>query len=108
MIDWNSLVLAPVASTFGQDVDYTPAGGPAVRITAVFAEPYIQVDPLGSPGVASTQPRLGVQLSQMPAGWDALNAQGDTFTVVATGKNYTVSSGQPDSKGWAHLLANDA
>lgn len=109
MIDWNALVLAPVAGIFGQAVDYTPAGGQTVRLeNAIFSEPYVSVDPLGQPGVASTQPRLGLQVSLMPAGWDAINAQGDTFTVVATGKSYTVNSGQPDSKGWAHLTANDA
>lgn len=108
MIDWDTLVLAPLAQVFGQPVDYTPAGGQTVRISGVFDAGYVSVDPLGEPGAVSVGPRLGVQVSQLPAGWDPRNAEGDTFTVVATGKTYRVRLGMPDSHGWARLDANAA
>ena len=100
------LVVGPVVGTFGQPVDYTPAGGSTVRITAVFTEAYVSIDPMGPPGVSSVGPRLGVQVSQLAAGWDPINAQGDTFTVVLTGKTYVVRQGMPDGKGRANLDAN--
>ena len=108
MVDWDALVIGPVMTVFGQAVDYTPDGGITVRLTdAVFDDGFYPVDPIGQPGVMSTQPRLGVRIASMPAGWDAINAEGDIFTVVATGKTYRVREGQPDSHGHARLDANE-
>ena len=107
MINWNALVVGPMMDTFGQPVSYTPAGGQAVPITATFVGASLVVDPLIQPGAVTHAPRLGVQVSQLPAGWDAENAEGDTFTVIATGKNYRVTVGKADGRGHAMLQATE-
>ena len=43
-----------------------------------------------------------------PPGFDAKEAQGDRFVVLATGATYIVHSGEPDSHGHALLRANIA
>lgn len=100
------MVIGPVMGVFGQPVDYTPAGGTAIRINAAFFDGAASVLDGYAPGVTSTSPHLGVQVSQLPVGWDPLNAQDDTFVVVATGKAYRVREGKPDGRGRARLDAN--
>lgn len=107
MIDWNAVVLAPVMGVFGERVRYMPANGAPFDTThSVFDDGFQEVDPLGSPGVLSSHPVLGIQLSEFPAGFDAKEAQGDIFTVLRTGVTYIVKSGEPDSHGHALLRAN--
>jgi hypothetical protein len=108
VIDWNALVVGPVMGVFAQPVTYVPAGGAPISITAVFDEAFQEVTLPGDASVLSTGPMLGVQLSQMPAGFDPEASQGDQFTVLATGATYVVRQGQPDGHGWALLLANEA
>lgn len=109
MIDWNAIVLAPVMGVFGEQVLYQPAVGTPFGINhAVFDDGFTEVDPLGSPGVLSAKPVLGVKLSEFPFGFDAKEAQGDRFTVARTGVTYIVRSGEPDSHGHALLRANVA
>ena len=57
-------------------------------------------------GVTTSNPRLGIQLSQFPAGFDPKLAQGDRFTVKRTGRTYVVKLGMPDGQGGARLDAN--
>jgi hypothetical protein len=101
VVDFDSLVNGPVTDTFGVPVVYTPAGGASRTITATFFEGYLAVEPGYGPPAQSSNPILGVQLSQLPAGYDAEAAQDDLVTV--NGKDYVVKSGQPDGNGWAKL-----
>ena len=105
MIDWNALVLGPTMGVFGEPVTYN-IGLQSYALTAVFDEAFTSVDALSDPGVMSVHPVLGVRLSELPAGYDPENAQGDRFTVGRTGITYVVKSGRPDSHGHARLDAN--
>ena len=105
-IDWNSAVLTPSFGVFAEPVTYTRAGGATFSISGVFDAGFVEADPINMPGVLTSEPVLGIQLSQFPSGYDPLNAQQDTFTVLSNGKTYVVRSGQPDSHGWAMLEAN--
>jgi hypothetical protein len=109
-VDWDNLVIGPVAQVFGTT---TPAGAPGVvyrpqngtafpLASAIFEEGFAVVQGPGYQPVSTQQPTLGVRLSLFAA----LPAQGDTFTVLASGQTYIVNDVQPDGLGWAKLLAN--
>ncbi|WP_298281254.1 hypothetical protein [Acidocella sp.] len=108
-VDWDGLVIGPLAATFGQSVTYTHQAGTVEAITGVFDSEYLSLDPiggsleqLGSPAnITSSRPVLGVQLSQFLAA----PLQGDTLTL-ATGAAYSVMEVRPDGHGWAKLLLN--
>lgn len=109
MIDWDAVVLGPVMGVFGESVLYAPVNSAPFQIThGVFDDGFAEIDPLGSPGVLSSHPTLGIQLSEFPADFDAKEAQGDRFTVLRTGVVYIVKAGEPDSHGHALLRANVA
>lgn len=108
MIDWDSAVLGPLQGVFGQPAEYTPAGGETVPITVVFDEAYLGVDEATGLPVTTARPVAGVQVSQLPAGYDAGNAQGDLLRIVKTGVLYVVKSGKPDGHGHARLDLNVA
>ena len=113
MIDWDAAVIGPTNSVFGEPILYWPSivsaiysAGVALPINGVFDEGYTPVTLVEDPAVSSTHPVLGVQLSQLPAAFDPINAQEDRFTVVRTGLTYIVKAGKPDGHGWARLDAN--
>ena len=106
MTDFAGLLHASVSRTFGERVNYTPAGGPAITLTdAIFREPTATVEVPDGPPMLTVRPSLGVRLAAMPAGWDPEAAQGESFTVASTGKTYTVAQGRPNGAGWAYLEA---
>lgn len=113
-VDFDSLVVGPCMAIFGGDILYTARAGGAIRITGVFNEAYLDVDPLGRGGLASEtaswgyqgaisseMPVLGVQLSQFLPGEPL---QGDE--LVARGTTYVVREVRPDGQGGALLLLN--
>lgn len=112
MIDWDALVIGPTVGVFGQPVTYIPGAGSPVfdegpfDITAVFDEGYSPADQFSDPSVSTSQPRLGIRLSEFPDGYEAETAQGDTFLVQRTGKTYIVKLGMADGYGGARLDAN--
>jgi hypothetical protein len=107
MIDWSAVVLAPVMAVFGEEVRYMPAAGAPFTIKhGVFDAGFAPVDPFSAPAVLSSHPVLGILLSEFPPGFDAKEAQGDRFTVMASGITYIVKAGEPDSHGHALLRAN--
>jgi predicted NAD/FAD-dependent oxidoreductase len=103
-MDWSGLVVGPCMTVFGESIVYTPAGGSPITITAVFTDGYMPVMAGFEPAEITSRPVLGVQVSQMPLGWTADEAQGDTF--VARGRTYIVKAGKADSFGGARLEAN--
>lgn len=114
MIDWDSLVLAPLEGIFGEvapdakPIVFQPADGSAAYpIDGVFDAAWRDlevVDPLGATG---TLPVLGVRLSR----WVALGRrepqQDDQLTIPRTGKTYIVKEVRPDSHGGAKLLLGE-
>lgn len=114
MIDWDTNVIGPLMTVFGETVSYTPRSGSPLTITGVFDAEFRALTPLGGMlgrepldyggmgDTASTGPALGVQLSQFAVP----PVQGDTLTV--RGALYQVREVQPDSHGAARLLLNEA
>lgn len=103
MIDFDVLVNGPVQQTFGQACQYTPKGSTtAIAITATFFNGYLAITDGSAPPPQSSRPMLGVQLSQLPLGFDAESTQDDLVTVIGVG-SFVVKSGKPDGLGWAQL-----
>lgn len=119
-VDWDSLVVGPTTSIFGDQVEYRPAYGTSFMIVGVFDEAFIELTPLGpggidtesfgigSPGGISEQmPVLGVQLSQ----FRTPPLQSDLLVIrsgAAAGRMFQVKEVRPDSHGGAELLLNEA
>lgn len=110
MIDWDSLVLAPLETIFGEgqrpegQVTFYPAGRNAYPIDGVFDSAYREVeliDPLV--GAASTQPVLGVRLSM----FREPPVQDDEVYIPSISKRYLVMEVRPDSHGWAKLMLSE-
>jgi len=111
VIDFDALVLGPSMQVFGALVTYEPAlsspvaAGGSFDVTAIFDDGFVSAGEFDQ-GVITSNPRLGIQLSQFPAGFDPKLAQGDRFTVRKTGRTYVVKLGMPDGQGGARLDAN--
>lgn len=103
MIDFDAQLNAAVQRTFGIPATLTTALAVApVPISVVWFDGYMAPDDGLPPPPQSTRPHAAVQLSQLPAGFNAENAQGDLLVVPSKG-SYLVKSGQPDGLGWANL-----
>ncbi|PWK30859.1 head-tail joining protein [Pseudomonas sp. OV226] len=110
MIDWDSLVLGPLETIFGEGeqpagkVMFYPAGGIGYAIDGVFDSAYREVemiDPMV--GVASTQPVLGVRLSTFAQPPE----QDDQVFIPRVNQRYLVTEVRPDSHGWAKLMLSE-
>ena len=110
MIDWDSLVLGPLETIFGEGeqpagkVMFYPVVGTGYAIDGVFDSAYREVemiDPMV--GATSTQPVLGVRLSTFLAS----PGQDDEVYIPSVGKRYLVIEVRPDSHGWAKLMLSE-
>lgn len=105
MIDWDQQLLAPLQDTFGEPVNYRPAGAAAYDITGIFDRAYTQdVEPLDAddPTINTTNPVLGVRDSvfrQPPQ-------QGDRLYIPRAAQLFVVKDVQPDSHGGSKLVLN--
>ncbi len=111
MIDWDSLVLAPLQQIFGDAPPasgqgafiYTSKGGPRTfGIGGIFDEAYREVDLVSGTAATTVMPVLGVRLVEFPTP----PLQDDTLVRVLTGESYIVKEVRPDSHGWAKLMLN--
>lgn len=102
MIDWDAAVLGPLNGVFGESAWYMPATTRPLPITGIFDEAYRDIDLAGGMGVSTTQPVLGVQLSQFPE----LPEQGDRLTIARTKETFIVKEVRPDGHGAAKLMLN--
>ena len=103
MVDWDSLVLGPLQSVFGEPITFLPAVGAPVAATGVFDEAYHEVDLAGGMAVTTEHPVLGIQVSAFPS----LPLQGDRVTIASRGKTYVIREVQIDGHGAAKLLLNE-
>lgn len=102
-MDWNAAterLLGVAMSTFGgkDPVTYTPVTGSPKEIKAIFDAEFQSIDNKTGLPLSSTQPALGVRLSDLPAA----PRKGDHVTVKGT--TYKVMESQPDGQGGALLL----
>ena len=114
MINWDLEVLGPLmgSGVFGEDIQptYMPALGSSFPIDGVFddAAKVVVILDDGAPGMQTTDPTLGVRLSQFPADPVA----GDKVFLPANvalrrpNQLFIVSEVLPDSHGWAKLELN--
>ena len=106
MEDWNdhrNRLLGIAMKTFGgkDPVTYTPVSGAPVSIMGVFNEAYQPIDNATGLPLSSTQPALGVRLSDLPAA----PRKGDKATIKT--KTYKVMDSHPDGGGGAILLLHE-
>lgn len=87
-------------ATFGQGVSYTPKGGVASTIVAIFDAAYESVSLVDGVSVSSVRPALGVRLADL----SVAPRRGDSFVIGAT--TYEVRDVQLDGQGGATLLAH--
>ncbi|MGF6978954.1 hypothetical protein QFZ94_007469 [Paraburkholderia sp. JPY465] len=109
MIDWDSLLLAPVESVFGQSANYYSADGHyAALLNGVFDEAVTDVDVMDGVPVTTKRPCYGFRVSQLPV----TAQQGDTLLIPAApgaplaDTTYVVREVRVDGHGWCLLLLN--
>lgn len=108
-VDWDSELLSPLQSVFGEAVNYRPARGEAFDISGIFDRPYTQeVEPLDAddPGINTTHAVLGVRDGEFTAAGRALPEQGDRLFVASAATVFVVADVQPDSHGGRKLVLN--
>jgi len=103
-IDWNAEVIGPLMGVFGEPVVYAPQAGATFQITGVYDKAFFAVDVETGSLVSTSQPTLGVQLSQFPSNY--LPQQGDQLRIVGTGEQWEVREVHSDGKGGARLMLN--
>ncbi|WP_434663469.1 hypothetical protein P5W99_24425 [Paraburkholderia sp. A3BS-1L] len=103
-IDWNAAVIGPLQGVFGEPVSYTSILGASFQITGVYDKAFFAVNVETGSLVSTSQPTLGVQLSQFPSNY--LPQQGDQALIIGTGEQWEVREVHSDGKGGARLMLN--
>ena len=110
MIEWDSVLLAPVEGVFGQPAIYGTRDGAQYPLNGVFDEAVTDVDVSESPPVTTVHPVYGYRVSALPVP----ARQGDTLFIPAApgaplaDARYVVREVRIDGHGWGLLLLNDA
>lgn len=84
-----------------KEVVYTPSGGAAQTIRAVFDRAHVDVDPATDRPIVSTQPVAGIRLADL----DTAPREGDEVTVGGTA--YTVHRVEVDGQAGADLFLHE-
>lgn len=103
MIDWDSLVLAPLQNVFGEPVTYVDDIGVVVAGHGIFDEAYREVNLVDSGAVTTEHPVLGIRTSD----FSVMPRQTGRITILRTGKTYVIREVQIDGHGAAKLLLNN-
>ncbi|MBB5444647.1 MULTISPECIES: hypothetical protein [unclassified Paraburkholderia] len=103
-INWNAEVIGPLMGVFGEPVTYMPLTGLPFQIAGVYDKAFFAVNVETGSLVSTSQPTLGVQLSQFPSNY--LPQQGDQLLIVGTGEQWEVREVHSDGKGGARLMLN--
>jgi hypothetical protein len=107
-MDWDDAVdasiLGPLMKTFGTAISYMPAVGASFPIQGIYDKAFFGVDPTTGEMIVTTQPTVGVQLSQFAGYADPL--QGDQLTIIKTGEQWEVREVHEDGHGAARLMLN--
>jgi hypothetical protein len=102
VVDFSN-ALDAVLAAFGETVTYTPYGGTAASITAVWGDVYSDVDAATGAVMQSDQPNILIKESDLAAG---VAQEGDTVTRSAV--TYKVIKREIDGQGGAKLLLHEA
>jgi hypothetical protein len=101
-IDWDKCLLGPVVGVFGEKVMYTPAGGVAFPIWAVYDEANKDLSLAGGMGVNTSSPIVSGRVAEFLTP----PKQGDTLMIVRTGDVFVVSDPDLDGHGSFKLELN--
>lgn len=112
MLDWDTVVIGPLMSVFGEPATFMPLAGGSFPITVVFDDAFVKEALFedGSSGVVEVSACVGVQLTQFAA--DPL--QNDKVFIPANplkrrlAATYIVRKPMVDSHGAARLLLSKA
>ena len=108
VIDWDSVVLAPVEGIFGQPATFRARDGSAYSLAGVFDEAFTNVELVDSVPVTTTRPCFGFRVGTLPV----TARQGDTLFIPAApgaplhDTTYAVREVRKDGHGWCFLLLN--
>lgn len=102
MIDWDAIVTGPCVAVFGEDVNYTPAGGDTVTIQLVYDEGNKDIVLADGTTFNQSHPVVSGSLSVFPVP----PQQGDTLVVFRTGEAFVVKDVNEDGKGSVALPLN--
>lgn len=109
MVDWDSLVLAPLFGIFAEPIDYAPASGASsYRIAGVYDAQYHPIDPDTGVRLMSSAPMIGVRDTELALLGAPAPQQDDRMTVVRLGLMFVIREVQPDSHGHTRCLLNVA
>lgn len=117
MIDWQSKVVAPCVSAFGQAATIVWNGQTfPLASGGVFDEAFTETDVSDGMPVTTTKPCLGINTGDVNLGGQPLSAlQGARVTVFASlfpggapaaDTDYIVQEARADGHGWARLILN--
>lgn len=104
-INWDALCTGPCVAVFGEDIDYTPAGGDTVTVQLVYDEGNKHVTVAGMVSVNESNPIVSGSLSQFQQ-YGLEPQQGDTLVIRRTGEAFTVRDVNEDGKGSVVLPLN--
>ena len=91
-------VLSCTTKTLGEPFLYLPASGGSFELYGVFDEKFLGIDPDTEERISSSDPHLGVKLSQ----FEVEPRQGDQVEIE--GQRYFVKEVQRDGQGGAEIM----
>lgn len=100
-MNFDDLAVQALAA-FGEAATYTPAGRSAFALSVVFDAPFVEIDDLAGPPVASQRIFVTVHLADFPSGINPL----ENDQLIARGTTYVVREVRPDGQGVARLMLN--
>jgi hypothetical protein len=108
MIDWDSVLLDPVQTIFGQPATYTTRTGQTWPLAGVFDEAVADVDVVDGVPVTTVRPCFGFRTVTLPVAAH----QGDRLDIPAApgapldDTPYVIREVRIDGHGWCFLLLN--
>ncbi|MFX1675204.1 hypothetical protein PWR63_23640 [Paraburkholderia sp. A2WS-5] len=103
-VNWDAEVIGPLMGVFGEPVTYTSLSGATFQISGVYDKAFFAVNVETGSLVSTSQPTLGVQLSQFQS--NVPPQQGDQLLIIGTGEQWEVREVHIDGRGGARLMLN--
>ena len=94
-------LLTRAMSTFGEEFDYVPDGGPSYKVTGIFDNQHEELDLETGAMVVSNEPRVGVKANDL----NADPSRDDQ--VIINSITYDVVDSQEDGRGGLMLMLRE-
>lgn len=107
-MDFDALVLGPCFDAFAEPIAYATGSGASGPSRGVFDDRFREVvqGADGELALSTGRPVLGVRVAEFAPG--TVPEQGDTVTILRTGRTYTVEDVNDDSHGLSKLALSAA